>query len=152
MCPETSLYFVVDSNIWIYTRHAHSPRVGEFAKRAIDKAYKKGVILYNEQTKFDLKQALRTMCKRGDIELDTGRAILSDMEARSKFFLFDHKRYIKEHAKELSVCSDYGDLPFLALADASGARAIVSNDRHLRGLGTYKNVVILTAKEFCEER
>ena len=152
MCPKTPLYFAIDSNIWIYTRHAHNPRVGEYAKKAIDKAYEKGVILYNEQTKFDLKQALRTMIKREDIELDTAHAILSDMETRSKFFLFDHKRYIREHAEELVVCPDYGDRPFLALADASGARAIVSNDRHLRDLGAYRNVVILTAREFCEER
>lgn len=143
MCPDTPPYYVVDSNIWIYTRHALNPRIGELSKRAIDKACGKGIILYNEQTKFDLKQALRTMRKRGEVNLETARAILQDMETRSKFFLFDYRRYIEEHSKELAVCPDYGDRPFLALADASGAHAIVSYDRHLRDLGTYRDVVIL---------
>lgn len=49
------------------------------------------------------------------------------------------------------VPEDAGDDKFLALAEAGNAPYLVSGDRHLLKLGTYREVAILTPRQFLDK-
>jgi uncharacterized protein len=49
------------------------------------------------------------------------------------------------------VCTDPEDAKFLCCALASGVRIIVSGDKHLLNVSGFKNIVVLSPRQFVEE-
>jgi putative PIN family toxin of toxin-antitoxin system len=109
---------------------------------AFQKVLKKGVLLASDET----------------------FAELADVIFRSKFdkYLSDEKRWkflsefrklavwveITEHVED---CRDKKDNKFLSLALAANATLIISGDQDLLTLHPYKNIPIITARQFIDD-
>lgn len=50
---------------------------------------------------------------------------------------------------DVSICKDASDMKFISCAIASKVKIIVSGDKHLLALNSYKNIEIISPKDIC---
>ncbi|MDP8224104.1 MAG: putative toxin-antitoxin system toxin component, PIN family [Candidatus Lernaella stagnicola] len=65
--------------------------------------------------------------------------------------LAEDARVVRNSTLPYPVCEDPSDDKFFAAAVVGNARYIVSNDKHLRRVGSYKGVKVLGSHRFAEE-
>jgi len=66
-------------------------------------------------------------------------------------FVFSWSRFVQPKEPVAVIVDDPDDDKFLACAVAANASAIISGDPHLLGLGSYRNIPIMTPAQFLEQ-
>jgi putative PIN family toxin of toxin-antitoxin system len=67
-------------------------------------------------------------------------------------FVFSWSSFVQPKETVAVIADDPDDDKFLACAVATNASAIISGDPHLLGLGSYRNISIMTPTQFLEQR
>lgn len=67
-------------------------------------------------------------------------------------FVFSWSRFVQPKEPVAVIVDDPDDDKFLACAIAANASAIISGDPHLLGLGSYRNIPIMTPAQFLEQK
>ncbi|MDD2852510.1 MAG: putative toxin-antitoxin system toxin component, PIN family [Desulfuromonadaceae bacterium] len=67
-------------------------------------------------------------------------------------FVFSWSRFVQPKEPVAVIVEDPDDDKFLACAVAANASAIISGDPHLLGLGSYRNIPIMTPAQFLEQK
>lgn len=65
-------------------------------------------------------------------------------------FLKEHAQIVKPEAIEESMCKDKKDLPIIGTALSGNAHFFITGDKDLLSLRQYKNIEILSPREFWE--
>jgi len=65
-------------------------------------------------------------------------------------FVFSWSRFVQPKETVAVIAEDPDDDKFLACAVAANTSAIISGDPHLLGLGSYRNIPIMTPAQFLE--
>jgi uncharacterized protein len=65
-----------------------------------------------------------------------------------KFLLLSHAVFLDTHSKLNVIRDDPSDNVLLECAVESGAKAIISGDKHLLGLGNFKGIEIIDTNQF----
>jgi len=67
-------------------------------------------------------------------------------------FVFSWSRFVQPKEPVAVIVDDPDDDKFLTCAVAANASAIISGDPHLLGLGSYRNIPIMTPAQFLEQK
>jgi putative PIN family toxin of toxin-antitoxin system len=67
-------------------------------------------------------------------------------------FVFSWSRFVQPKEPVAVIVDDPDDDKFLACAVAANASAIISGDPHLLGLGSYRNIPIMTPAQFLKQK
>lgn len=109
------------------------------------------------------REILRMVIDRDILAVISPALILEFLEVLAKKFLFPHKRLLLVEKKvkktfrlvypteHIEVLHDQPDNRVLEAARAGECRYIVTGDKELLGLESYKTIAITTPKQFLEE-
>ncbi|MFN9468915.1 MAG: putative toxin-antitoxin system toxin component, PIN family [Pseudanabaena sp.] len=127
--------FVVDNNILVSALLVKNSAPFQ----VISKIEERGVILYSEVTLLELNQVLsrKKFIKYFAIE-----------EKQAFIFKLLEKAELVEIEESINICRDPKDDKFLELAVSGKADFIITGDQDLLVLNPFRNIEILTAKDF----
>ena len=127
--------FVVDNNILVSALLVKNSAPFQ----VISKIEKRGVILYSEETLLELNQVLsrKKFIKYFAIE-----------EKQAFIFKLLEKAELVEIEESINICRDPKDDKFLELAVSGKADFIITGDQDLLVLNPFRNIEIITAKDF----
>ncbi|MFN8904882.1 MAG: putative toxin-antitoxin system toxin component, PIN family [Pseudanabaena sp.] len=127
--------FVVDNNILVSALLVKNSAPFQ----VISKIEERDVILYSEETLLELNQVLsrKKFIKYFAIE-----------EKQAFIFKLLEKAELVEIEESINICRDPKDDKFLELAVSGKADFIVTGDQDLLVLNPFRNIEIITAKDF----
>ncbi|MFN8968710.1 MAG: putative toxin-antitoxin system toxin component, PIN family [Pseudanabaena sp.] len=127
--------FVVDNNILVSALLVKNSAPFQ----VISKIEERGVILYSEVTLLELNQVLsrKKFIKYFAIE-----------EKQAFIFKLLEKAELVEIEESINICRDPKDDKFLELAVSGKADFIITGDQDLLVLNPFRNIEIITAKDF----
>jgi len=114
----------------------------ETANKVVRIAAKKHTLLFSESTFTELKSTLLKQKFAEIAELPTIRNFIFNLVRIGEFF---------EPKIEINECRDPKDNKFLELAVAGNADCIVTGDKDLLELHPFRNIRIITPKEFLSQ-
>lgn len=114
----------------------------ETANNVVRISAKKHTLLFSESTFKELKSTLLKQKFAGVAELPTIRNFLFNLVRIGEFI---------EPKTEITECRDPKDNKFLELAVAGNAACIVTGDNDLLVLDPFRNIRIITPKEFLDQ-
>jgi predicted nucleic acid-binding protein len=151
---SAAIKFVVDSNVWIQSVVSKKQAEKTNCQRALHLAHEEGMIIGNQRTFDDLKNALYKLLRRGDISAKNAASITTAYKRSATLFrdINNYEEYKKIYKDILSKCEDKDDWAFLALAHEQNASYIITNDRkHLSNTREYMGAKIVTPEAFVKE-
>ncbi|MFN9061536.1 MAG: putative toxin-antitoxin system toxin component, PIN family [Pseudanabaena sp.] len=127
--------FVVDNNILVSALLVKNSAPFQ----VISKIEERDVILYSEETLLELNQVLsrKKFIKYFAIE-----------EKQAFIFKLLEKAELVEIEESINICRDPKDDKFLELAFSGKADFIITGDQELLVLNPFRNIEIITAKDF----
>ncbi|MFN9164678.1 MAG: putative toxin-antitoxin system toxin component, PIN family [Pseudanabaena sp.] len=127
--------FVVDNNILVSALLVKNSAPFQ----VISKIEERDVILYSEETLLELNQVLsrKKFIKYFAIE-----------EKQAFIFKLLEKAELVEIEESINICRDPKDDKFLELAVSGKAECIVTGDQAVLVLNPFRNIEIITAKDF----
>jgi putative PIN family toxin of toxin-antitoxin system len=129
---------IVDTNVLVSAFVFKS----ETANNVVRVAAKKHTLLFSESTFKELKSTLLKQKFAGIAELSTIRKFIFNLVRIGEFI---------EPKIEITDCRDPKDNKFLELAVAGDADCIVTGDKDLLELHPFRNIHIITPKEFLSQ-